>query len=275
MEWIDYREKLGIGYSDKQQLGYFMTKMFNVLDTLGDSRDLLISDSEYLKFCNITGVPVSEDYFRKNGYWLIVSVLRECRVNFKEFIAHYIAFINCRDDSKNKKYSKTYFKDVLCQMLKESNIPYELIEEDGGFFVFPKGAKELDDALVSEVLFWLDDYPLSKKAWISALKDYSESVDSTASETADKFRKALERFFQEFFESDKSLENLKSEYGTFLTSKGIPSELKNNFEKLLEAYTKYINNYAKHHDKTSKNVLEYIMYQTGNIMRLLITLRKD
>lgn len=275
MEWIDYREKLGIGYSDKRQLGYFMTKMFNVLDIVGDSRDLLISDSEYLKFCNITGVPVSEDYFCKSGYWLIMSILRECRVNFKEFIAHYIAFINCQDDDENKKYSKLYFKDVLCQMLKESNIPYELIEEDSSFFVFPKGAKELDDALVSEVLFWLDDYPLSKKAWISALKDYSESVDSTASETADKFRKALERFFQEFFESDKSLENLKSEYGTFLSSKGVPPELKNNFEKLLEAYTRYINNYAKHHDKTSKNVLEYIMYQTGNIMRLLITLRKD
>ena len=35
-----------------------------------------------------------------------------------------------------------------------------------------------------------------------------------------------------------------------------------------------MNNYAKHHDKTSINVLEYIMYQTGNIIRLLITLKK-
>lgn len=36
-----------------------------------------------------------------------------------------------------------------------------------------------------------------------------------------------------------------------------------------------MNNYAKHHNKTSKNVLEYIMYQTGNIIRLLITLNQE
>ena len=36
-----------------------------------------------------------------------------------------------------------------------------------------------------------------------------------------------------------------------------------------------MNNYAKHHNKTSRNVLEYIMYQTGNIIRLLITLKQE
>ena len=71
------------------------------------------------------------------------------------------------------------------------------------------------------------------------------------------------------------MENLKSEYGTYMTSKGVPAELKNNFEKLLESYTNYMNNYAKHHDKVSQNVLEYIMYQTANLMRLVIMLKTD
>ena len=35
-----------------------------------------------------------------------------------------------------------------------------------------------------------------------------------------------------------------------------------------------MNGYAKHHDKTELNVLEYLMYQTGNIIRLLITLKQ-
>ena len=60
-----------------------------------------------------------------------------------------------------------------------------------------------------------------------------------------------------------------------MTSKGVPAELKNNFEKLLESYTNYMNNYAKHHDKVSQNVLEYIMYQTANLMRLVIMLKTD
>lgn len=56
---------------------------------------------------------------------------------------------------------------------------------------------------------------------------------------------------------------------------GIPKEIVNNFETLLQAYTNFMNSYAKHHDKTERNILEYIMYQTGNIIRLLITLKKE
>ena len=127
---------------------------------------------------------------------------------------------------------------------------------------------------MSEPLQWLSEYPQTRKEWIAALKDYSNLTDANASDVADKFRKALERFFQEFFCSSKSLENLKSEYGTYMKTKGVPSEVSNNLEVLLQSYTNFMNNYAKHHDKTSKNILEYVMYQTGNIIRLLITLEK-
>ena len=89
------------------------------------------------------------------------------------------------------------------------------------------------------------------------------------------FRKALETFFQEFFNCSKSLENFKADYGNYLKQNGIPKEIAGNFEALLQAYTKFINNYAKHHDKTGKNVLEYLMYQTGNTMRLLLTLKQE
>lgn len=74
-----------------------------------------------------------------------------------------------------------------------------------------KGAKELDDALVSKPLEWLASYTKARTAWVKALKGYSEQTDENASEIADKFRKALEAFFQEFFNSEKSLENYKTE----------------------------------------------------------------
>lgn len=44
--------------------------------------------------------------------------------------------------------------------------------------------------------------------------------------------------------------------------------------KLLQTYYNFMNGYAKHHDKTELNVLEYLMYQTGNIIRLLVTLKQ-
>ena len=72
---------------------------------------------------------------------------------------------------------------------------YPLKEKLIESFVFPKGAKELDDALVSEPLEWLQEYPKSRKEWVGALKLYANIPSENPSEVADKFRKALERFF--------------------------------------------------------------------------------
>ena len=275
MNWLDYREQLGLGFSDEQKAQYFLAKIINTLEHIKQDMYVQISEEEYYTFCNITGTRMNTKSIYIDTYQLILEALNDHSKDIKDFISYYIAFINCQKDKRPKRMTKQYFIDLLCDLLAESRIPFDLIEDEHGFFLFPKGANELDDSLVTQPLIWLNDYPLTKKAWIKALKDYSEATESTASETADNFRKALERFFQEFFESDKSLENLKSEYGTFLSSKGVPPELKNNFEKLLESYTKYNNNYAKHHDMASKSVLEYIMYQTGNLIRLLITLKHN
>lgn len=275
MNWIDYREQLGIGFNDEEKVMFFVRKLFNCLYMLREKMNRQMQYEDYFAFCNMTGTPIVQSAPSGEYYSFVLSVLERHSNNFKEFIAYYVAFINCQISENQKALPKGDLKNILCNMLTQSGIAYDLIEEDGNFFLFPHGAKELDDTLVTDTLLWLKKYPLAHRAWSNALKDYSELSEDTASETADKFRKALERFFQEFFQSDKSLENLKSEYGTYLSSKGVPAELKNNFEKLLEAYTNYINNYAKHHDKVSSNVLEYIMYQTGNIMRLMITLEKE
>ena len=64
------------------------------------------------------------------------------------------------------------------------------------------------------------------------------------------------------------------DYGKFLRDCDVPKEISNNFEKLIKQYSDFMNNYAKHHDKVSINILEYIMYQTGNTIRLLQTLRR-
>ena len=274
MDWIDYRESLGIGFNDENKINYFMTKIFNILEDIQITMNYRVSSDEYYRFCNITGTPMRHGTWEAERFNAILFTLEKHKAEFTDFIAYYIAFVNCQEDNEYRDLSKNDFKNILCQMLTESHIPYDLLEDGENIFLFPKGAKELDDALVSDVLLWLKDYPLTRKAWIVALKDYSESDEYDASEIADKFRKALERFFQEFFNKKKSLENFKSEYGKYLSSKGVPTELINNFEKLLDLYTKFNNNYAKHQDETSSNVLEYIMYQTGSIMRLLITLNK-
>ena len=277
MDWLDYREKLGIGFDDEEKKEFFYAILFNLFDTITAQSDGHMSIGEYFTFCRSTGSRIDttllRDYCSSERFRDSIRIIKEKKHSLTEFLAYYIFFVNAFKDDEYYEFKGEDFKNVLCNSLEEAHIPYELMYENDKYFIFPKGAKELDDALVSEPLEWLKGYPVAHKAFVKAYKAYSDVTEDSASDVADLFRKALESFFQEIFVSDKSLENLKSEYGTFLSDKGVPGEIKNNFEKLLEAYTKYNNNYAKHHDKVSLNVLEYIMYQTGSLVRLLITLK--
>lgn len=257
----------------KRQL-FFITSVFNYLTCAPGRISQAVDEGDYFRFCDTTNTAI-ESFSTYSYYEVIVSVLRTHSKTLLDFLSFYIAFINCLKCQTFPKSIAEYFKKILFQNFSKIRIQYETIEDSDGLFVFPRGVEEFDSALVSEPLQWLSSYPNAEKSWSKALREYADSNTQNASEVADKFRKALEAFFQEFFNSSKSLENYKAEYGNYLKQKGVPKEIAGNLEALLQAYTNFMNNYAKHHDKTGKNILEYLMYQTGNIMRLLITLNQE
>ena len=269
MKYLDYRKELGIGFDDTKKAILLKNKIAIAFEKI----EAKVGRSNCAEFCY--------DYFSEIGEnpkypWTydISGIANNMSESHKlnEFICKMVCFINVLQ-KRNMSGLYNYFNAFIDEALDSLNIQYEVLEDADGSFIFPKGAKELDNALVSEPLEWLKAYPQTRKEWIDALKDYSNLNSNNASDVADKFRKALERFFQEFFNTSKTLENLKSEYGNYMKSKGVPPEISNNLETLQQCYTNFMNNYAKHHDKTSENLLEYIMYQTGNIIRLLITLK--
>lgn len=279
MDWLNYREKLGIGFSDKNVEKYFFNKIFNKLNVLKICSDNFeVSEAEYFCFCEITGcqmrVTTQYGFDGSDRYNICLAILQEHSNNIKDFLAYYVAFCNSIDGKLHDGFGKQSFLKMLEDDLSESHIQYELFHDSDGVFIFPKGAEELDDALISAPLVWLSEYSLTHTAFTKALKEYAKASPENASDIADKFRKALETFMQEFFNTGKSLENCKAIYGAYLAEQGVPKEITGNLETLLQAYTNYINNYAKHKDRTQVNVLEYLLYQTGNIIRLLITLKK-
>lgn len=262
-----------MGFNDDEKAGYAITNLITYTKVVLSN----ISVTSFINYILDTGSPIKERVLAMDDSFIneardeaVVNILLTHQDSLEEFLLYFIPLINRYDEEKQFEH-----KIFLETILKKAKIPYEIFKDNDGYFVLPRGAKELDDVLVSQPLEWLKDYPSARIAWIKALKDYSDATEETASDVADKFRKALEAFFQEYFNSNKSLENYKAEYGTYLKSQGIPKEISGNFETLLQSYTQFINNYAKHRDATSDKVLEYIMYQTGNIIRLLITLRQE
>lgn len=270
MKWIDYREKLGIGFDDNQK--FILLKNKTVVFTRYLSGKLGAPDFIDFSFINYF-ITVCETP-KNSNLWGVSESFEESQ-SMQELISKFVAFSNTAESHINNQKAITLIKKLLQDSLTALKIPFETIKDDDGVFFLPKGAKELDDALVSQPLEWLKEYPQARESFAKALKKYAEFTDNNASEVADSFRKALESFFQNFFGCNKSLENMMSEYGTFLKNKGVPKEISNDFVKLIDSYTKFNNNYAKHHDNASKNILEYIMYQTGNIIRLLVTLSKN
>lgn len=282
MDFLDYRERLGIGCCDEEKFKIFLQKIFNVFSILGnDYSSGCIDCNEYYSFCNATGTVLddnlSAEHYSLDRFRYCISTLSRHTENLKDFLSYYIAFTN---SIKTKKYSeqcwtRENFANLLSNMCRESHIPIDLMVDDDEYFAFPKGVPEMDFAVVSQPLEWLKRYPSAQIAWIKALKKYANVANENVSDVADQFRKALEAFFQDFFGGQKSLENYKSIYGKYLKEQGVPKEISGNFETLLQSYTQFMNNYAKHRDATSDKVLEYIMYQTGNIIRLLIILQQE
>lgn len=268
MKWMDYREKLGVGFSNNQKATALATNISTFIEKGKVNQGY--SYVNYYQFCLMVGRNY-EDILPANKY--IAYFFQKKQLSIPEILSYYIAFVNTQID-RDEEHHKLLIRVLSC-FLDNFNIQHEVFEDNDGYFIFPKGVPAFDDELVSQPLEWLKKYPNAENAWSKALRAYAEATDDNASDVADKFRKALETFFQEFFKSDKSLENLKSEYGGYLKQRNVPKEISSNFETVLQAYTNYMNSYAKHRDRTSGTLLEYIMYQTGNIIRLLIVLKQE
>ena len=142
-----------------------------------------------------------------------------------------------------------------------------------GIFIFPKGAEELDSALVSEPLEWLKDYPQTQKTYVIALKQYSDGI--YIRDVADNLRKTLESFFQEFLGNKKNLANNINEVFKFLGAHNAEPELAGSIKDLLSKYDTLNNKIAKHNDKVDARYLEFLLYQTGIFIRMLITVKNS
>lgn len=269
MHWLDYREKLQIGFDDQKKFQYFVAKIFNLLENFVDYSFNQIDEIEYFKFCNISGITMTQGLLSDEYYSEIMRTLHKHSQSLNDFLSFYIAFVNCQVDKEFKPLKKEECKNILCNMLDESQIPYEVIQDNDGYFVFPQGAKELDDALVSEILLWLRNYPRAQKTYIIALKQYADGI--YIRDVADNLRKALETFLQEFLGNEKNLETNKIEICKYLGKEGIDPGVSGLFQPLINAYKNINDRVAKHNDKVDARLLEFILYQTGILIRMVLS----
>lgn len=278
MDFLDYREKLGVAFNDDLKFRYFKTKFFNIINMVcNDIYSGCLDYDEYFCFCNITGTEqdhsLCESYNSAERMRHCVNVLEHHTSYLTDFLPYCMAFINSVKTDKYGNWKRIDFVNVVTKMLKESHIPYELLENDGEYFIFPKGAPELDAALVSEPLEWLKDYPVAHKTYITALKQYTEGV--YIRDVADNLRKTLEAFLQEFLGNTKNLETNKNDICKYLGEQGVDAGITGLFQPLINAYKNINDRIAKHNDAVDEKLLEFLLYQTGILIRLVLTVKSS
>lgn len=277
MDWVDYREKLGIGFCDEEKFKYFKVKIFNILnDVSKETYSGCIYTDEYSTFCNMVGIPFNFDYvndcYRHERFEHCLSII-ERTTSISEFLAYYVGLTNSIRVTKHseRELTRKHFSRIVCEMLTESHIPFDLLEDEGEYFVFPKGAVELDKALVSEPLEWLKDYPATRKTYIIALKQYSDGI--YIRDVADNLRKALESFLQEFLKNTKNLETNKAEICKYLGGQGVDAGISGLFQPLINTYKNVNDKIAKHNDAVDAKLLEFLLYQTGILIRMVLSVQ--
>lgn len=270
MRWIDYRESLGIGFSDDERFRFLLNRVRNYFNS--NSGWDFFSESEIFNFCNEIGYDfnfISDD---SGQYDLsdLVDVFDSHDYSFKEFIACYCSLINnTKDGNRLKQYLISFIK----QHLEECDIGYEVLNDNQQFFIYPIGVKLFDEKLVFDVLSWLNQYPKTYTTYKIALEQYNNK--QYIRDIADNLRKSIEVFFQEFLGNTKNLDNNISEIGTFLKSNKASDELRNMLTFFLRSFKTENDKIAKHHDNVDPKYLEFLLYQTGIFIRMLITVRNN
>lgn len=266
MKWIDYRNKLGIAFSDNDKAKILANKIATFIKN-GALNSSYTTD-DYYRFCLMTGILYSTPYPETQGICRLFSAKG---LSIPQIISYYVAFVNTQNDA-TKSHRKTLIK-ILGEFLEDLNIQYEILSDKDGYFIFPKGAAELDDALVSQPLEWLKEYPKSYKTFCIALRQYSEGI--YIRDVADNLRKTLEDFLREFLNNNSDLNKNKKEAEAYLKQANADPQLINMFGSLLTHYYLLNNEIAKHNDKVDKTYLEFLLYQTGVFIRMLIVVKQE
>lgn len=140
------------------------------------------------------------------------------------------------------------------------------------FIVYPSGDQFLDRGIIDCTLSGLEDYPEVAEHFEKALGIYLRGETSQYRNLLDNLRFALEQLLKKVLGNQKSLENQKTHLLPWLKDKGLHSQVGNLYEKLLSTYQIYQNDAVKHNEAFSLDEVEFMIYLTGNFMRLILKL---
>lgn len=280
----NFYKRWNIVYDENKKISDFKNRVLLTIDT--DIGKLFISDRNLeqrsLKFM-AKYIPQSKKYIAGSlGPMLQLRSALETKViefkdspiykilseenDFEKFILFLQSIFWLDLDSEVKEELYLGFKEDI----KLSILDIRIGKTSSGIIFYPKGAKLLDEKLVNENLDWLTSYPTAYENFKSALEKHQNKIYQR--NLIDDLRLSLELILKRILNNKGRLEKQEKLLGEYLEREKVPKELRNMYWQLIDYYSKYQNNYAKHDDKVNSSEVEFMVYLTGTFIRFLMTL---
>lgn len=128
-----------------------------------------------------------------------------------------------------------------------------------------KEVRELDTPLIDETRHWLHEHPKALALLEQAKLKYDAKVFQRS--LIDDLRLGLELLLKSVLGNTKSLENQIPLVGAKLKERKASAQFTNMFQKLLDYYCKYQNEYVKHDDNPPEEEVEFIFELTASFMK--------
>lgn len=221
-------------------------KINNILERMAKNFDTEIRESFDKKYLKV---------FLKN-----ISIIEEVREQLSELQAVKNVNITGSESKNNPSSTLTVYPNRVFSI---EEMQTEVIGFLESYF---KGTPQItQQPEIKETQKWLANYPTSQKTYNEAIDKYKQRIYQR--NVLDDMRLSLETFLKEILKNQKSLENQLSDIGKFQKEKGLSPEFIGMFNRLLDYYAKYQNNYVKHNDAVKYSEIDFVINLTTLFMR--------
>jgi len=270
MEYIEILKKHGLELCDGAKMTKYKISIKNTLGGL-EANDVFVPYDIVFRICQSTGTDLddipyfSEEEYSASDFLLNLLDLGQNVSNIKDFIG-FLALLSIV--LQDKHFSSTDYismQKAAYEGLDKFCLPYYI--QDG--VIIPKGEKLFDDGLVIDVIEWLSKYPKTHALYLEGIQQYFNKNILVA----DTLRKSLEIFLQEFLSNSANLETNIPRIGEYLKNQSVENELRCMLTTLITHYKKYNDKKDKHHEASDPKLWEFLLYQTGLFIRMIITVK--
>jgi len=262
--WMEnFHQRWNINLNQAERWKNFINRVLNSYDKhLAD--ECCYSEVEDI-FFEIIGVHYKKIYLgsKPTIYEHLIQLIQ--KLDVKIFIFNLEAIF--RIDIIPKDIKNNFLKDIKDD-ISISGVPIEIKQTKTDILFYPAGAKLLDKKLVNDNLDWLSKYPESYEAFKNALLNFGKKGEER--NVVDNLRLSLELLLKDVVKK-QSLEKQKEEVGKYLKEKNVSVEVSNMFWTILNYYSKYQNENAKHGNTVPASEVEFMLYLTGTFMRFFLT----